>query len=110
MTQILPGLNAVENLEDQNAKQHIFGSVSVQILIDDILNQILAHTVARTIDVGELVLAQDWVVGERDAIIAPPPEDVHPLLNEVEVVFQCGIVGDNAAILFRPHKYPAWAG
>ena len=37
-TQILPSLNTVEHFEHQDAKQYIFGSVSIQILIDDILD------------------------------------------------------------------------
>ena len=36
--------------------------------------------------------------------LTPPPEDVHTLLNEVEVVFQRSIVGDNATCLLRPHR------
>ena len=105
MAQILPGLNAIENFEDQDAKQHILGCVSVKVFIDDILDQILAHTVASAVDVGKLIFAQNWVVGKRSAILAPPPEDVHPLLNEVEVVFQRSIVGYYATRLFSPHKY-----
>ena len=110
IAQILPGFNAVENLEDQYAKQCVFGSVSVQILIDDILNQILAHAVASAIDVGEFILAQDRVVGKRAAVLAPPPEDVHPLLNEVEVVFQNVVVGDDVGLLFSLHRYSFQAG
>ena len=109
LAEIVPRLDAVEHLEDQDAKQHIFGTVSVQVLIDDVLYQILTHAVASAIDVGEFILAQDRVVSKSAAILAPTPEDVHPFLNEVEVIFQNVVVGNNSTGVFIPHKYLTWA-
>lgn len=106
MAQILPSLYAIEHFEHQDAKQHILRGVSVKVFIDDILDQILAHAVASAIDVGELILAQDGIVGEATTILAPSPEDVHPLLNEVEVIFQNVVVGDDVGLLFSLHRYP----
>ena len=110
LAEILPCFYPVEHFEDQNPKQHIFRAVAIQVFIDDIPYQVLADTVTGAIHIGELILLEDGVVRQKTVVLTPPPEDVHPLLDKVEIIFQCSIVGDNAAILFRPHKYPAWAG
>ena len=102
--QIIPRFNAIEHLKDKYSQQNIFRRVSIYVLIDDIADEILTHTVTGAIDIRELILPQNRIIRQTVAILTPPPEDIHPLLNEVEVVFQRSIIGYDATSFFSPHR------
>ena len=95
---VFPGFYLVEDLENQDSQENIFRRVSVKVLVYDVSDEILAYSVASTVDIGELVGLQDGVIRKLVCIPVLPPEDIHSLLDEVEVVFESRVVGDDASI------------
>lgn len=108
--EIIPGLNTIEHFEYKNSQQDILWGIFVYILVDNITDKVLTHTVAGSIYIGKLILLKDGVIRQMSLIFATPPEDIHPLLDKIEIVFQGSIVRNNAICLLNPHRYPIWGG
>lgn len=95
---ILPGLNLVEDLEDQYAKKHIFRSIFFDLIIYDMVKKILTHPITNPIYIGKLVFPKYWVFGQNPPSLASTPEHIHPFLNEIEVIAKDIVVGNNGTI------------
>ena len=98
---ILPGLNLVEDLEDQYAKKHIFRSISFHLIIYDMVKKILTHPITNPIYIGKLVFPKYWVFGQNPPSLASTPEHIHPFLNEIKVIAKDFVIGDNGTSSFH---------
>lgn len=92
---ILPGLNLIENLEDQNTKKHIFRGISFHLIIYDMVKKILTHPITSPIYIGKLVFPKYWVFCQNSLTLASSPEHIHSFLNEIKVIAKDFVVGNN---------------
>ena len=90
--------NLIKDFENEDSQEKIFWRVSVEVFIDDVSYEILAYSVAGAVDIGELVGLQNRVIRKLVSMPILLPEDVHSLLDEVKIVFESCVVGDNAFI------------
>ena len=72
--QRFPGLDLVEELEQQDAEEDLFRARRPAGLVDDVADQVLTYPVGGSVRVGELVLPQNRVVGPRRPCPGEPPE------------------------------------
>ena len=84
--QQFPGLDLVEQLEQQNAKEHFARRLRQVVAIDDVPDQILADAVGGPIGVGELIGREHGIVGPGPRLAArSAEEDVLPFGSEAPI-------------------------
>ena len=94
LLQQLPRLDLVEQLEQQDAEDHLDGVVRQVVAVDHAADQVLADPVGGPVGVGELVRPQHRVVGpRRRAAFEAAEEHALPLGGEPPV----GVVNRRSA-------------